>query len=71
MKNSDSPTKHSVETVDAIVCALPAILATGYIMRENDHSQITCKFQPCYFFCQIQLLANSAPQADFDSKCAL
>jgi len=31
MRNSS--TKHRVETFDAIVCA---ILAVGYIMREND-----------------------------------
>jgi len=56
MRNSDSPSKRSVETFDVIVCT---ILAIGYIVRENDHGQITCKFQPCYFYCQIPLLANS------------
>jgi len=56
-----------VEIFDAVVCA---ILAVGCIMRKNDQGEITCKFQPCYFYCQIPLLANSAPQADFDSKSA-
>jgi len=58
MRNSDSPIKRSAETFDAIVCA---ILAVGYIMRENDHGEITCKFQPCYFFCQIPVLTNFIP----------
>ena len=35
--------------------------AIGYIVRENDNGEIICKFQPCYFYCQIPLLANSTP----------
>jgi len=43
MRNSDSLTKRSVETFDAIVCAIPAICYRhGWqLLRSNS---ITCKF---------------------------
>jgi len=56
MRNSDSPTKRSVETFDAICLIL--VICYRHAWKRLRSNSVTCMFHIRYLYCQFPLLAN-------------